>query len=99
MVLPPRYIVVGRRLTQQANRRPTRGRKPAGGRPVERRVRRHDASHSHACYRRLAGAGTMVMASTGAVSPTVNTQRTSAIGKESEIAPATSKRANIDDRS
>src|SRR5438105_207578 len=26
-------------LTQQANRRPTRGRKPAGGRPVERRVR------------------------------------------------------------
>src|ERR1039457_4330387 len=27
------------RLTQQANRRPTRGRKPAGGRPVERRVR------------------------------------------------------------
>jgi hypothetical protein len=26
-------------LTQQANRRPTRGRKPACGRPVERRVR------------------------------------------------------------
>src|SRR5438552_10064334 len=32
----------GPRLTQQANRRPTRGRKPAGGRPVEQRVRRHD---------------------------------------------------------
>ena len=32
------------RLTQQANRRPTRGRKPAGGRPVERRVRRHRCS-------------------------------------------------------
>src|SRR5947207_14355869 len=31
---------IGRRLTQQANRRPTGGRKPAGGRPVERRVRR-----------------------------------------------------------
>src|SRR5664279_222203 len=28
-------------LTEQANRRLTRGRKPAGGRPVERRVRPH----------------------------------------------------------
>jgi hypothetical protein len=30
-------------LTQQANRRPMRGRKPAGG-PVARRVRRHWAT-------------------------------------------------------
>src|SRR5438067_54767 len=36
-----------RGLTQQANRRPTRGRKPAGGRPVERRVRRHYLRLSH----------------------------------------------------
>jgi hypothetical protein len=36
----------GRGLTQQANRRPTRGRKPAGGRPVERRVR-HQTFANH----------------------------------------------------
>ena len=36
-------------LTQQANRRPTRGRKPAGGRPVERRVRAQRWHYERAC--------------------------------------------------
>src|ERR1022692_2591270 len=39
-------VVHTRCLTPQANRRPTRGRKPAGGRPVERRVRPHGWPHA-----------------------------------------------------
>jgi len=41
------HLSIERCLTQQANRRPTSGRKPAGGRPVERRVRPHAGSCCH----------------------------------------------------